>query len=149
MLGFRQTAWELSHGTYFFLLHRPVSRRMVFGCKLFVGALIVMLVTGLLLVLYCWWAATPGNFSAPFFWSMTVPAWQQWLSLPPIYFGAFLAGIRPGHWFGSRLVPLATGILAASLANAAPLVWLGVLLSAVVSVLFVIAIFKYVETRDY
>src|SRR5262245_30434819 len=36
-LGFRQSAWELSKGTYLFLLHRPVSRDRVFLVKLATG----------------------------------------------------------------------------------------------------------------
>ena len=148
-LGFRQTAWELSHGTYFYLLHRPVSRRTVFGLKLLVGAVLVVLMNGLLVALYAWWAATPGHFEAPFFWSMTVPAWQQWLSLLPVYFGAFLAGIRPGRWFGSRLLPLVAAILAAIVASALPWCWLGVAISLAASAILITATLYYVRKRDY
>jgi hypothetical protein len=148
-LGFRQTAWELSHGTYFFLLHRPVSRQLVFGLKLLVGLVLLMLVSGMLVVVFAWWAMTPGHFDAPFFWSMTIPTWQQWVALPPIYFGAFLAGIRPGRWFGSRLVPLVAGILVAVVTSSAPWFWSSVILSLLGSGLGVLAIFYYVQSRDY
>src|SRR5438874_7491758 len=33
-LGFKQTAWEVGQGTHFFLFHRPISRNLVFFCKL-------------------------------------------------------------------------------------------------------------------
>jgi hypothetical protein len=148
-LGFRQTAWELSHGTYFFLLHRPISRRAVFGAKLFVGLSLLMLITALLLALFTWWAATPGHFDAPFFYSMTLPSWQTWVVLPPVYFGAFLAGIRPGRWFGSRLVPLVAGFLAAVVASNMFWFWLSAVLSIVASGLLIVAIFHYVQFRDY
>jgi hypothetical protein len=148
-LGFRQTAWELSHGTYFFLLHRPISRRAVFGVKLLVGLALLMLVSGLLVALLAWWASTPGHFDAPFFLSMTIPAWQQWIALPPIYLGAFLAGIRPGRWFGSRLVPLVAGMLVAAAAANMPWFWTSAAFSLVGSGLFVVAIFYYVQSRDY
>jgi hypothetical protein len=148
-LGFRQTAWELGQGTYFFLLHRPMSRNRIFGLKLLVGGSLAMLMAGLLIALYAWWAATPGHFDAPFYWTMTVPAWQLWLSLPPLYFGAFLAGIRPGRWFGSRLLPLVTGILVALVASSAPWLWFTVALSFAASGLLIAGIFYYIQQRDY
>jgi hypothetical protein len=148
-LGFRQTAWELSHGTYFFLLHRPISRRAVFGVKLLVGLTLLMLIAALYVVLFTWWSATPGHFDAPFFLSMTVPAWRTWISLPPVYLGAFLAGIRPGRWFGSRLVPVVAGFLAAVVASNMPWFWLSAVLSIAASALLAVAIFYYVQVRDY
>lgn len=148
-LGFRQTAWELGQGTYFFLLHRPVSRRVIFGYKLLVGCGLLMLLSGLLVTAYAWWASRPGSFQAPFFWSMTIPAWQMWLAVPPLYFGAFLSGIRPARWYGSRLVPLITGILTSMAAASAPWVWSTVALSLIVSALMVVSILYYVQQRDY
>jgi hypothetical protein len=148
-LGLRQTAWELGQNTFLFLLHRPVSRRFVFGFKLMVGISLVMLIAALMVAFYAWWEATPGHMAAPFYWSMTVPAWQMCLSLPPMYLGAFLAGIRPGRWFGSRLLPIVAGMLAAAVANSVPWVWLTVLLSFVVSGVLTAGIFYYVQSRDY
>ena len=37
---------------------------------------------------------------------MTAWAWQLWLCMPLVYLGAFLSGIRPARWFGTRLMPL-------------------------------------------
>jgi hypothetical protein len=148
-LALKQTAWELGQGTYVFLLHRPVSRSRVFAHKLAVGILLVMLLSGLLVLAYAWWASRPGQFPAPFFWSMTVPAWQMWLALPVVYFGAFLAGIRPGRWFGSRLVPLVPAVSVAMLAANVPWPWLTVLISLAASVLLVMSILYYVGHRDY
>src|ERR1700693_5183086 len=37
-LGFRQSAWESSKGTFLFLLHRPASRDKIFLTKLAAGA---------------------------------------------------------------------------------------------------------------
>jgi ABC-type transport system involved in multi-copper enzyme maturation permease subunit len=148
-LGFRQTAWELGQGTYFYLLHRPVSRHLIFTFKLLVGGALMMLVAGLLVALYAWWATTPGSFSAPYFWTMTLPAWQMWLSLPPIYFGAFLSGVRPGHWFGTRLAPLVAGILASVVANHAAWLLLVGALSLAASAFLIVGIFYYIQQRDY
>ena len=148
-LGLKQTAWEFGQGTFYFLLHRPMSRRQVFGVKLAVGCLLTLVISGMLVLFYAWWAMTPGKFPAPFFWSMTFPAWRMWIAVPPVYFGAFLSGLRPAHWFGSRLVPLLASFAAAGAAAAMPWFWLSALFSAVTSLFFIVAIFHYAKHRDF
>ncbi len=149
LMGFKQSAWELWQGTYFFLLHRPASRRTIFGVKLAVGLAVLLAITGALIQLYAMWAATPGKHATPFFWSMTVTAWQLWIAFPLLYLGAFLSGIRPGRWFGSRLVPLAAGGLLTMIAALVPWWWLSLAIVLVSSAAFVASILLYVETRDY
>ena len=148
-LGLKQTAWELGYDTYRFLLHRPIPRAYVFVVKLVVGFLLLMLLSGGLILLYAWWAATPGNVPAPFDWSMTRQAWVQWFALPPVYFGAFLCGIRPGNWFGSKLVPLAGAIAAGLLVSVLPWVWSAALASLVIVAIQLVAIFHSVRVRDF
>jgi len=148
-LGLKQTAWELGQGTYYFLLHRPVHRQRIFIIKLAVGGMLAMSLSGLLILLYAWWAMTPGHFPAPFYWSMTFPAWKMWIAILTVYLGAFLSGIRPGRWFGSRLVPLAAAISTALMISDASWFWLAVALSLATSLLGVFAIFHYVQQRDY
>jgi hypothetical protein len=148
-LGLRQTAWEQIQGTYFFLLHRPVSRGRIFALKLLIGGALAMLFAALLILIYAWWAATPGQFPAPFEWSMTTSAWIHWIALPPVYLGAFLSGIRPAPWFGSRLVPLMASIGAALLISMMPWFWAASILSLAMSVGFLVSIFYYVHQRDY
>jgi hypothetical protein len=149
LLGLKQTAWESWQGTFFFLLHRPLSRRRVFGAKLVVGGGLLLLVSGALILIYALWAATPGTHASPFFWSMTVPAWQLWYSFLLLYFGAFLSGIRPGRWFGSRLAPLVAGAVLAAVASAVPWWWLSVAIVLAASAIALPTIFYYVEVRDY
>jgi hypothetical protein len=148
-LGLKQTAWEERQGTFFFLLHRPVNRRRVFVGKLAVGIAWTLMLSAIFILLYAWWAATPGHIAAPFEWSMTVPAWKAWAAMPVLYLGAFLSGVRPARWWGTRLAPLAAGILATIVAASMPWFWLTLLLSAVFSALLVIAIFHYMRVRDY
>jgi len=149
LMGFKQTAWELWQGSYFFLLHRPASRRTIFGVKVAVGLAVLMLITGSVIQVYAMWAATPGTHASPFFWSMTAWAWRYWLAFPLLYLGAFLSGIRPGRWFGSRLFPLAAAALMTLLAAMAPWWWLNLALVFAFSLALVVSIFYYVETRDY
>ena len=148
-LGLKQTAWEAWQGTFFFLLHRPVSRERIFRQKLIVGLTWVLLLPAIFILLYAWWAATPGNIPAPFEWSMTVPAWQIWAVLPIVYFGGFVSGIRPARWWGTRLVPAAAAIFAAVIAANMPWFWLTVLLSVLFCAIGVVAIFYYLRVRDY
>lgn len=117
-LGLRQTLGESIVGTYPFLLHRPATRPWLISVKLAVG-LATYLVCGLVpIVVYGMIAATPGVHASPFFWAMILPSLVIWLVITMIYFGAFLAGIRPGRWFFSRLFPLAgVGLAAFGLAR--------------------------------
>jgi ABC-2 family transporter protein len=148
-LGLKQTAWEARQGTFFFLLHRPVSRERVFVGKLAVGLIWVIILSATYLLIYAWWASTAGHVPAPFDWSMTIPAWQQWVALPLVYLGAFLSGIRPARWWGTRLAPLAAAILAAIVAASLPWFWLTLLVAIIFSLPMIVAIFHYMRQRDY
>ncbi len=111
-LGFRQSVRESAHGTFQFLLHRPAHRNRLIGTKLAFGAGLFLVCAAAPVLLYAWWAATPGTHASPFYWSMTLATWKVWLSLTALYLGAFLSGIRPARWFGTRLGPLvASGVL--------------------------------------
>jgi hypothetical protein len=114
-LGFRQTAWESSKGTFLFLLHRPLSRDAIFLTKLAVGAGVLLASASVPIVLYALWASVPGHHPSPFEWSMTEPAWRMALLIPLMYLGAFLSGLRPARWFGTRLLPLVAAVTILSL----------------------------------
>jgi hypothetical protein len=110
-LGLRQTLGESIHGTYPFLLHRPAGRNSLIGMKMLVGLVAYLVCSATPLLAYGLWAATPGHHASPFQWSMTLPSWEIWFSMTLLYLGAFLSGIRPGRWIGSRLLPLTAAIL--------------------------------------
>ncbi|TWU23585.1 hypothetical protein [Bythopirellula polymerisocia] len=149
LLGFRQTAWELHNGTFYFMLHRPLPRRIVIIVKLMVGTILVLLLNALFVGIYGWWAATPGTQPTPFFWSMTLPAWKLGLAIIPVYLGAFLSGMRPGQWFGSRLAPALTGIAAGYAVYVMPWWWLSSIIWVASVVFFTVSIFYYSSERDY
>jgi hypothetical protein len=148
-LGLKQTAWEIGQGTTYFLFHRPIRRDRIFISKLTVGLSWVIGLSAVLILLYAWWAATPGHVAGPFDWSMTAPAWQQWMVLPIVYLGAFLSGVRPGRWFGTRLVPLVAAIFLAIAAGNMPFVWLTVLIAVPAIGAFLVAIFSHIRERDF
>jgi hypothetical protein len=153
-LGFRQTAWESSQGTFLFLLHRPISRQAVFYIKLATGSLILVSCAAVPILLYGWWAATPGQIASPFRWSWTLSAWCIIGSTIPTYLGAFLSGLRPARWLGTRLLPLVAAIsiwVLLALLNSTPNLAIS---AATFGVLLTVALFvgaiRYVAlTRDY
>lgn len=106
-LGFRQSAAENVQGRYQFLLHRPIRREAIFLTKLGIGLAVFLVCTSVPILLYAFWAAIPGTHPSPFEWSMTEQTWQACVVVPLLYLGAFLCGLRPARWFGTRLLPLA------------------------------------------
>lgn len=149
-LGFRQSAWESSRGTFLFLLHRPLRRHTVFLVKLAMGAAVLLICSGLPIVLYAWWAAIPGHHPGPFEWSMTGSAWRLTFLLPLLYLGAFLSGLRPARWFGTRLLPLIAALLLLiflyQLPSGRPV---GFVLTLVLGGLLTANVFFVARVRDY
>ena len=149
-LGLRQTVGESARGTFQFLLHRPAGRNRILATKLLTGAVLYLGCSALPILLYAWWAATPGNHASPFEWSMTFMAWQMWTAGTVVYLGAFLAGIRPGRWYGTRLLPLVTsGALAFLLPHLPWWSLTGLPAIVILDVLLVANIFYVARTRDF
>jgi len=150
VLGLKQSGWEVHQNTFQFLFLRPVSRRMIVAIKLGIGVCLVFGLNAFAILFYGTWAATPGNNSAPFDWSMTVDCWKLAFSLPLLYLGGFLSGIRPGLWFGTRLVPLAGAIGWFAVATlVSPAWWLYWPLLFAGYLGWLIVIDYYIEHRDY
>jgi hypothetical protein len=122
-LGFRQSAWESARGTFLFLLHRPLRRDSIFLVKQATGAAVLLICASLPIIAYGLWAAVPGHHASPFEWSMTGPTWRLTFLLPLLYLGAFLSGLRPARWFGTRLLPLVASILMLALLYTVPWWW--------------------------
>jgi hypothetical protein len=155
-LGYRQTLSESTHHTYPFLFHRPAGRRWLIGMKLFVGLGLYLVCGASVIVAYGLWAATPGKHASPFEWSMTVPTWMILFQMTMLYLGAFLSGIRPGRWFGTRLLPLFAvvllGFLTCSITSFVPFgskLVLPVVVTLVADVWLIVTILFVARTRDY
>ena len=149
-LGFRQSMWETTRNTWLFLLQRPAPWLWLIGVKLVVGLILYLVCAATPVLLYAWWAATPGTHASPFEWSMTWPTWRVWFTMSAIYLAAFLCGIRPAHWLWSRLWPLAGTAVLVFLIQWLP--WWPILgLGAVVclDVLLLAAILAAARDRDY
>jgi hypothetical protein len=149
-LGFRQSAWESGKGTFLFLLHRPTSRNAIFLTKLVAGAGALFGCACLSIMLYGWWAAIPGHHPSPFEWAMTESAWRLALEMPLLYLGAFLSGLRPGRWLGTRLLPLLAAALVVIVLNMVPWWWpLSLPIVVALCALLVANICFVARARDY
>jgi hypothetical protein len=154
-LGFWHALGDFWGEAHLFLLHRPVQRRSIYATKLLVGVVAYLLCAATPILLYGMWAATPGTHASPFEWSMTLPVWGAWFGMLTIYLGAFLSGLRPGAWVGTRLAPLAAaaGVLAVSTAmwwlsgSLAIAVYIVVLVAA--DIALAVAILETADARDF
>lgn len=149
-LGLWQTLAESRRGTYLLLFHRPAMRRWLIGVKLLVGMAVYLVCGSIPILVYGLWAATPGHHASPFTWSMTVPCWVGWFGIATIYLGAFLAGIRPGRWSRSRVLPLMAAALVTlmiGLGDWTP--WLQLSLFAMVDLCLIVLIRYVIANRDY
>jgi len=152
VLGLRQSVSEELFATNQFLLHRPLSRETLIGTKLLVGMGLYLGASALPALVYAWWAATPGTHPQPFEWSMTLEFWKGWLAATMIYLGAFLSGIRPARWKGTRLVPLIAVVFLVYVPVLTPWLWawgLAAVLVVFLDGLLVITILHVATTRDY
>jgi hypothetical protein len=150
-LGLRQSAWDELGGRYLFLLHRPISRNRLFLTRLAIGAGVLVLCAGMPILVYGAWAAIPGAHPSPFAWSMTLSAWHIVYLVVPFYLGAFLCGLYPARWFGTRLLPLVaiTPLLFLAWLGSEPLWYLTFPAVALLAGLLVAGICYVARERDY
>jgi hypothetical protein len=136
-------------GTFRYLLYRPIERRRVILTKMAVGLSVTMVVMAVFILAHAAWAAGPGRHPSPFYWSMTIPAWQHWFVLPVFYMGTFLTGIRPARWWGSRLFPAAAAGLAGFVLLSQPWWWAALVGSALITLLLAFCVLNVARVRDY
>jgi hypothetical protein len=89
--------------------------------KLAVGGGLYLACGALTILGYALWAAAPGRHASPFEWWMTAWAWKAWAVIGLLYLAAFLSGMRPARWFGTRLLPLFAAAVAALVLGEVPL----------------------------
>ncbi|MFC1757562.1 hypothetical protein ACFL2H_02180 [Planctomycetota bacterium] len=150
-IGLRQSTCVLDDSSSQFLLHRPLERWRLIAFKLFIGSGIVCSLSVVTVALLCSWAAFPGNNPAPFEIWMTVPAWIAIACVTVVYQAAFLSGLRPANWFGTRLFPT-IGILPVAFGIGVLSHWYlvpGILAVIAMNWILWIAIRNLADSRDY
>ncbi len=94
---------------------------------------------------------------------MTDMAWLVWTVLPVVYLGAFLTGLLPARWLGTRALPTAGGVVVVLVASqfqiwrlpidASPWLsagWpLGLVAGLALSAALIVALFHVARTRDF
>jgi hypothetical protein len=147
-LGLKQSIGDLFGEAQLFVLHRPVPRARIYGMKLVVGLAIHLVLSGMTVLVYAVWAASPGTHASPFDWRMTLTAWTLLFATSTVYLASFLSGIRPAAWIGTRLCPLAASVLVVMLALFLPtwISWLGLI---AINALLIALILNVVEYREF
>ena len=150
VFGLHQTLWETWRQTSLFLFHRPMPRMQILSGKMLAGGLLIIGITAVPLLVYALWAATPGTHASPFFWGMTEGWWRTIGVASVCYLGAFLTGLRPAYWIGSRTWPLITALLISLVLRYLP-IWPVAAYAgfAVLAAGFLTSIFATAQTRQF
>ena len=101
-LAIVQVLPELRRDQWATLLHRPVSRSVIFFGKAFSGLLLYLCATMLPFLACVAYVAIPGQFAAPLVPGMLLPGLSDIAFGPVLYFAALLLCLHGGRWFGSR-----------------------------------------------
>jgi hypothetical protein len=104
------------------------------------------------IVWYSCWAAMPGTHASPFFWSMTVEAWESWFLIGVVYLAAVWCGLWPVRSLGPRWAPfVGTGAAVVfGYAALSPVTALGVwIMPCLLGALIVSNILSVIYTRDF
>jgi hypothetical protein len=154
--GLWQTGREALGSYYQFMLHRPLGRKAIFATKIAFGALACLFVVGVPAVWFATWALHELGLSADWF---VRAAWSLFSGILLLYLGAFLSGLRPALWYGSRFIPLFAGVafyIFLQILGTSPfpdehLLPQAVILAAgpLIEVGFVVAIFYIATGRDF
>jgi len=109
-LGLMQILPELKRDQWAALLHRPVSRGLVFWGKAASGFVLYVAATTIPFALAVWLVATPGNFGAPFLPEMARPGVADICVGAAYYFAALALALQRGGWSGLRAFPLLAAV---------------------------------------
>jgi hypothetical protein len=101
-LAVMQILPELRRDQWAALLHRPVSRSVLFWGKVLAGLLLYFCATTLPFLASTAYVATPGQFAAPLVPGLLRPGLSDIAFGPVLYFAALLLCLHRGRWFGTR-----------------------------------------------
>ena len=135
LLGLMATVFEARRDSWGFLIHRPATRHRLFAGKALAAVVLLWLAAGIPLAASLWWESSPNRRSTPFAWSMGLGNLADLLAGTAYVFCGMAIGIRGAKWYGSRVLPLAGGLLASALSYLFP-----DFLAAAAAVLAVLAI---------
>jgi hypothetical protein len=110
LIGLVQILPEQRRDQWAALLHRPVSRAVIFRGKAFAGLLLYLFATVPPFLLCFYLAATPGHFVAPFVPELVLPGVSDIGVGAAYYFAALVVALQRGSWFGARTFALLAAV---------------------------------------
>ena len=147
-LGLSQSI-EFNFRSSLFLLHMPITREQLIRAKLILGGTVLLICFGIPILAISIAYSMPVH-GEPFFWSMTGDLWRVAACSSMVYLAAFLCGIMPTNWFGTRLLPILGICLFGIAIQIIPFWWLAAPpLILFVDWLLLWTILHFAETRDY
>ena len=110
LLGLIQILPELKRDRWAALLHRPVSRGVIFRGKAVAGLVLYGVATVPPFLVSVWLVATPGHVASPFVPEMVFPGSADICMGGAYYFAALALALQRGGWIGLRAFPLLAAI---------------------------------------
>jgi hypothetical protein len=104
VLGFLQILPEQSRDRWAALLHRPVTRGVIYRGKAVAGILLYLIATISPFLVSVWLVATPGHFVSPFVPGTMLPGVVDMCAGLVYYFSALVLALQRGSWFGARML---------------------------------------------
>jgi hypothetical protein len=148
LLGLIQILPEQKRDRWAALLHRPVSRDVIFFGKAISGVLLYLLATVPPLLASIWYSSRPGNLQGPFSTGFILPGLVDLLAGIGYYFAGLFAGLRRGWWCGPRISGFAVALIMTNLISSeAVSIQFALALIAVEIVVFLGAAFGAMRTN--
>ncbi|RYG70332.1 hypothetical protein EON80_08150 [bacterium] len=150
VLGILQVATELRRDQWAFLMHRPVSRGVIFIGKAIGGLSLYVLATLLPVLLLILWSLIPGKVPTPFDWRQLLGPIASILGSIPFYFAGMLVAVRPARWYGSRALGFSAAIACSMFVNTVPELWQALLAILIFGPILVLAAWgSFITSGDY
>ncbi len=116
LIALAQTLPEKRLDQWAFLVHRPVPRSKLIGCKVAAGLMLYFFAVVMPVAVSVIWVAMPNHVPAPFVAGMATPSIIDVLAGVAYYFAGLVIGLRDARWYGSRILVLGAPIAASLLA---------------------------------
>ena len=148
-LGWLQTRNEAHRDLWAFLIHRPVTRTVIFWGKTIAGLCLYVFGAGLPLAILVTVSRMPGRVAAPFEWAMVLPLVSIFLTGVAYYFAGLLTGLRQARWYASRGFGLALAIVTSLGAFNLPEFWVALMFIALAVVVLATAVWGGYQTGGF
>jgi hypothetical protein len=137
-IGLLQPYSDRSFDLWAFLVHRPVSRSVLFAGRAAAGLILYGCIAGIPVLAIIVLAMTPYG-QGMFLWRYALPPVADFVAGIPFYFAGLLAVDRRALLYGSRAVPIASAVGVAVFLLFSPWFWVAVLGSLIAAGIIAVA----------